>query len=121
MTIWSEDESIRVLRDDGLHCRLILDAKIWNVIMEYMKPSPGPLGSLDQWEDDVLQRYPERGEGSNKFDKEFRDYDDPARDSVREFYRLNHTQQTLEFARRRSASSRSMTGRKWASGKRASI
>ena len=62
------------------------------------KPSPGPLDSLDAWEDDVLRRYPEGGEGSNKFDKEFRDYDNPARDTVREFYRLNHTQQTLEFA-----------------------
>ena len=62
------------------------------------KPPPGPLGSLDEWEDFVLKRYPEGGDVSNKFDKEFRDYDDPARDTVREFYRLNHRHQTLEFA-----------------------
>lgn len=67
--------------------------------MADMKPPTGPLGSLDEWEDFVLERYPEEGEESNKFDKEFRDYDDPARDSVREFYWLNHTQQTPEFAR----------------------
>jgi len=63
----------------------------------------GPLNSLDEWEDDVLKRYPEEGGSANKFDKEFRDYDDPARESVREFYRLNHVGQTLEFARDKRA------------------
>ena len=27
----------------------------------------------------------------------FRNYDEPARDTVREFYRLNHAHQTLDF------------------------
>lgn len=57
-----------------------------------------PLGSLDEWEDDLKVRYPEDG-ASNKFDQEFRNYDDPARDTVRTFYKLNHEQQSLEFAR----------------------
>lgn len=62
-----------------------------------------PLASLDEWEDDLLQRYPEEEAGKNRFDKEFRDYEDPARASVREFYRLNHLHQTLEFARQKKA------------------
>jgi inositol oxygenase len=62
---------------------------------------PNPLESLDEWEDDVLERYPE--DGTNKFGTEFRNYDDPARDSVREFYRQNHMHQSLEFARDKKA------------------
>lgn len=60
--------------------------------------NPKPLASLDEWEDDLKVRYPEEG-GTNNFDNEFRNYDDPARDSVKTFYKLNHEQQTLEFAR----------------------
>jgi inositol oxygenase len=60
-----------------------------------------PLDSIEEWEDDVLERYPE--EGTNKFGKEFRNYDDPARDSVREFYRQNHMHQSLEFAQEKKA------------------
>lgn len=62
-----------------------------------------PLESLDEWEDDLLERYPEEGEGKNIFGKEFRNYEDPARDSVREFYRQNHMHQTLEFAQGKKA------------------
>ncbi len=51
-----------------------------------------PLGSLDEWEDDVLDRYPEP-------DKAFRDYAAEVRPSVKEFYRLNHTYQTLDFVK----------------------
>ncbi len=61
--------------------------------MENLIPDAAPLASLDQWEDDVLQRYPEPGGPAKKKD-EFRNYDDPANDSVREFYRLNHKYQT---------------------------
>lgn len=67
-----------------------------------MSTSAKPLASLDEWEDDLVERYPEEP-GKNRFDKEFRDYEDPARASVREFYRLNHTQQTLQFARDKKA------------------
>ncbi|MCA9797633.1 MAG: inositol oxygenase, partial [Candidatus Eremiobacteraeota bacterium] len=71
--------------------------------------SPNPLASLDEWEDDLLERYPENGK--NRFDREFRDYEDPARDSVKEFYRLNHLNQTLEFARAKKADFGSLSRR----------
>jgi inositol oxygenase len=48
----------------------------------------------EAWEDDLLQRYPENGE---KQKDKFRNYDDPARDTVKEFYRLNHQYQTYDF------------------------
>ena len=54
-----------------------------------------PLASLDEWEEDVLKRYPE--EENTKSKEEFRNYEAPARDTVREFYRLNHTYQTYDF------------------------
>jgi inositol oxygenase len=54
-----------------------------------------PLDDLDQWEDFVQQRvYPEP---ATKAREDYRNYEDPARDTVREFYRLNHRHQTLEF------------------------
>ncbi len=57
-----------------------------------------PLSSLDIWEDDVLERYPEPGSiAKEKNKEEFRNYDDPKRETVREFYRLNHTYQSYEF------------------------
>ena len=55
-----------------------------------------PLQSIEQWEDDVLERYPEEGTTA-KAKEDFRNYDDPARDTVREFYRMNHTYQTYDF------------------------
>ena len=64
-----------------------------------------PLGSLDEWEDDLKRRYPENGEGAlDGLDREtFRNYEAEARSSVREFYRLNHRYQTLEFVRGKKA------------------
>ncbi|MFP6581736.1 MAG: inositol oxygenase family protein [Candidatus Hydrogenedentota bacterium] len=61
--------------------------------------SKGPLESLEVWEDDLLERYPEKGDFNGKAKDDFRNYDDPVRDTVAEFYRLNHIHQTLEFAR----------------------
>lgn len=56
-----------------------------------------PLASIEEWEDDVLERYPEPFEKSKE---EYRNYVDSARqDTVKEFYRLNHTFQTYEFAK----------------------
>lgn len=57
-----------------------------------------PLKSIEEWEEDVLERYPEAGQPA-KEKKEFRNYDNPGRDTVREFYRLNHTHQTYDFVR----------------------
>ncbi|HZE82914.1 MAG TPA: inositol oxygenase family protein, partial [Puia sp.] len=63
-----------------------------------------PLSSLDVWEDDVLQRYPDPETiASGKTTEEYRNYDSPARDSVREFYRLNHTYQTYDFVLQKRA------------------
>ncbi|MBD2699947.1 inositol oxygenase [Spirosoma sp. BT702] len=55
-----------------------------------------PLASLDVWEDDVLSRYPQP---EHKAKEDYRNYDTPERDTVREFYRLNHTYQTYDFVR----------------------
>ena len=53
-----------------------------------------PLASLDVWEDDVLERYPDPdGIATSKTTEEYRNYAAPARDTVKEFYRLNHTYQ----------------------------
>ncbi len=55
-----------------------------------------PLQTIEQWEDDVLERYPEAGKPA-KAKEEYRNYDNPGRDTVREFYRLNHKYQTYDF------------------------
>jgi inositol oxygenase len=61
-----------------------------------------PLSSLDVWEDDLLQRYPDPETiATVKATEEYRNYDSPARDSVREFYRLNHTWQTFDFVQQK--------------------
>jgi inositol oxygenase len=52
----------------------------------------GPLEHLDQWDDHVRSRYQE-----GRAEQNFRDYT-TAPPVVREFYRLNHTGQTREFA-----------------------
>jgi len=55
-----------------------------------------PLESLDEWEDDLLERYPTENHV-------FRDYASDVRPSVKEFYRLNHTYQTLDFVKAKKA------------------
>jgi inositol oxygenase len=59
-----------------------------------------PLASLDHWEEAVLERYPEQDKPA-KQKEEFRNYEAPARDTVREFYRLNHTYQTFDFVQQK--------------------
>src|SRR5258706_13937917 len=57
-----------------------------------------PLKNLDEWEEDLLRRYPDPDSITNaKATDEFRNYDNPERDTVKEFYRLNHTYQTYDF------------------------
>ncbi|TKC63580.1 inositol oxygenase [Pedobacter hiemivivus] len=59
-----------------------------------------PLTNLDEWEDDLLRRYPEPDSiATAKTTEEYRNYDEPARDTVKEFYRINHTYQTYEFVK----------------------
>ena len=57
-----------------------------------------PLESIEVWEEDLLERYPEPASMvKEKKVEEFRNYEDPKRETVREFYRLNHTYQTYDF------------------------
>ena len=58
-----------------------------------------PLGNIDDWEDDLFRRYPDPSH--EKQQQEFRDYGNTAPDHVREFYRLNHRHQTVEFGRQK--------------------
>jgi inositol oxygenase len=55
-----------------------------------------PLRRLDDWEDFVEGRYPEPG---RKAKENYRNYDNPGRDSVRDFYLLNHSHQSYAFVR----------------------
>ncbi len=52
----------------------------------------GPLDNLEQWDDFVKARY-----DPNRKTEEFRQFTADAPEGVREFYRQNHTRQTLEF------------------------
>lgn len=62
---------------------------------KFTEKEKNPLTSIEVWEDDVLIRYPEKKETKSK--EEYRNYDSPERDTVREFYRMNHTYQTYDF------------------------
>ncbi|MDO1450609.1 inositol oxygenase family protein [Rhodocytophaga aerolata] len=65
---------------------------------KYTEKEMNPLHSLEDWEEDILVRYPEN-EAPGKAKEEYRNYDNPERDTVREFYRLNHKYQTYDFVR----------------------
>ena len=55
-----------------------------------------PLNSIEDWEDDLLKRYPENP--SEKKEEDFRDYKNSKRaESVKEFYKLNHQYQSYDF------------------------
>lgn len=55
--------------------------------------------SVESWEEDLVKRYPENSPAGLEEDEEsFRNYKDEVRPEVKEFYRLNHRYQTLEFA-----------------------
>ncbi|MBM4002421.1 MAG: inositol oxygenase [Planctomycetes bacterium] len=59
-----------------------------------------PLSSLDDWDDDVRRRYAVEPDPSHaKKADAFRDYGDSVPLHVREFYRINHQHQTVEFVR----------------------
>jgi inositol oxygenase len=58
--------------------------------------SENPLRRLDDWEEFVEVRYPAPGQKSRD---DYRNYENPARDTVRDFYRLNHRYQTYDFVR----------------------
>jgi inositol oxygenase len=64
-------------------------------------PTRQPLDDLEAWEDSLRERYPagRGGPPAAKTREEFRNYEATARPCVREFYRLNHRYQTLDFVR----------------------
>ena len=66
-----------------------------------------PLDDLDQWDADLLRRYPDDTDPNG-----FRDYSKEARASVKEFYRLNHRFQTMDFVRKKRAEYLSLTKRR---------
>jgi len=71
-----------------------------------MTTNQNPLRTLEDWDEDVARRYPRAEREGSGFNKtrppaEFRDYGEGTRDGVREFYRLNHTQQTVDFVKAR--------------------
>src|SRR5947199_10130748 len=59
-----------------------------------MSDTPNPMPHLDDWEESLAARYPAP---DGKPREQIRDYRAEARPSVREFYRLNHRHQTLDF------------------------
>jgi inositol oxygenase len=61
-----------------------------------------PLKSIEEWEDDLLDRYPEADQPA-KAKEAYRNYIEPGRDTVREFYRLNHQYQTYDFVMKKRA------------------
>ncbi len=72
-----------------------------------MKKSFGPatFKDLDEWEEDLLRRYPDpESITDGKTTEAFRNYDHPERDTIRDFYRLNHTYQTYDFVLNKRAS-----------------
>src|SRR5881392_1288118 len=67
-------------------------------------PQTNPLESLDEWEDDLLNRYPDPDAiVQNRTKEEYRDYENTTRDTVKEFYKLNHTYQTYDFVMQKRA------------------
>jgi inositol oxygenase len=65
----------------------------------WQRPSEShPLASIDEWEDFLKKRYPQPREKSS-----FRDYGESVRPGVREFYKLNHRCQTLDFVRQKES------------------
>jgi inositol oxygenase len=57
---------------------------------------------LDEWEDDLLRRYPNPEDiATSKSTDAYRNYEEPARDTVKEFYKLNHTHQSFAFVKQK--------------------
>ncbi|QEC51735.1 inositol oxygenase [Anseongella ginsenosidimutans] len=70
--------------------------------VQFTEEEKNPLQSIEEWEDDVLIRYPEEAAPA-RAKEEYRNYENPGRDTVREFYRLNHKYQTYDFVREKQA------------------
>lgn len=73
-------------------------------INENISADSKPLENLEEWEDFLKERYPEKqfqAVDPNKKKEQFRNYEADARPTVREFYRLNHRYQTHDFVRQK--------------------
>ena len=69
-----------------------------------------PLAHLDDWEDDIIKRYPEP---HTKQKEDYRNYTDSPRDElVRNFYKLNHHFQTFDFVQAKEAEFLGLSKRK---------
>lgn len=63
-----------------------------------------PLANVDDWEADLLKRYPDPAAiAKDKATEAFRNYEEPGRDTVKEFYRLNHLYQSYDFVMQKKA------------------
>jgi len=63
-----------------------------------------PLSSMDVWEKDILNRYPDpEAIAQNKATDAFRNYDAEERDTVKEFYKMNHAYQSYDFVMEKKA------------------
>ncbi|GGI24401.1 inositol oxygenase family protein [Pedobacter mendelii] len=68
------------------------------------KEDQNPLKNIDQWEEDLLIRYPDPASiNADKEEQQFRNYEETEKDGVKEFYRLNHTYQTYDFVQQKKA------------------
>jgi inositol oxygenase len=58
---------------------------------------------VEEWEEFLKERYPENPvpQHGEKKAEQFRDYENTARPTVREFYRLNHRYQTYDFVQQK--------------------
>ena len=70
----------------------------------FSKEDQNPLKNIDQWEEDLIIRYPDPSNiNSDKKEEQFRNYDETEKDGVKEFYKLNHTYQTYDFVQQKKA------------------
>ncbi|MDN3585948.1 inositol oxygenase family protein [Pedobacter aquatilis] len=71
---------------------------------QFSQDNQNPLKNLDQWEEDILTRYPDPANiNADKKEEQFRNYEETEKDGVKEFYRLNHTYQTYDFVQQKKA------------------
>ena len=66
--------------------------------MSTNQPKIPALEDLEDWEKDLLRRYPDpAGIARAKSAEAYRNYESPAKETVKQFYRLNHAFQTYNF------------------------
>ena len=66
----------------------------------YKQANQQPLENLEEWEDNLLVPYPDPATiAKEKATEAYRNYETPVRDTVKEFYRLNHQFQSYDFVR----------------------